>query len=189
MGTSKRHSEDVRARAVRMVQKRQAEHDSQWGTILSISSKIGCTPQSLHRWVARAKRDQGKRPRLSTVERDWLKELELEPKIQRVWQENLCEYVARRTWKQLNRQQIRVRKCTVVRLMCRLGLHGAVRGKGFKITVPDASDQRPADLVDRRFVADRPNQLWVADFTYVATWQGFVLVAFVVDACSRMIAG
>ena len=117
------------------------------------------------------------------------RDLELEPQIQRVWHENLCVYGARKTWKQLNREKIRVAKCTVARLMCSLGLHGAVRGKGFKTTVPDASAHRPADLVERQFVADRPNQLWVADFTYVATWQGFVFVAFVVDVYSRMIVG
>lgn len=78
MGTAKRYSEEVRGRAVRMVQEHQSEHDSQWATILSISSKIGCTPQSLHRWVARTEQDQGKRPGLSTVERDRLKDLERE---------------------------------------------------------------------------------------------------------------
>lgn len=117
------------------------------------------------------------------------RDLELGQQIQRVWHENLCVYGARKTWKQLNREQIRVARCTVARLMCRLGLHGAVRGKGFKTTVADDKAHRPADLVERQFVADRPNQLWVADFTFVATWQGFVFVAFVIDVYSRMIVG
>jgi len=70
-----------------------------------------------------------------------------------------------------------------------MGLQGARRGKAFKTTVPDLEASRPPDLVDRQFVATRPNQLWVADFTYVATWQGFVFVAFVIDVYSRMIVG
>ena len=78
MGTPNRYSEEVRARAVRMVQEHQSEHGSQWATILAIASKIGCTPQSLHRWMARAERDQGKRPGLSTADRDRLKDLERE---------------------------------------------------------------------------------------------------------------
>ncbi len=78
MATAKRYSAEVRERAVRMVQEHQAEHDSQWATILSISAKIGCTAQSLHRWVAQAERDHGKRAGLSTVEKDRLKDLERE---------------------------------------------------------------------------------------------------------------
>jgi transposase InsO family protein len=114
---------------------------------------------------------------------------ELKPQIQRVWQENFCVYGARKAWKQLNRERIRVAKCTVERLMRQLGLRGATRGRGFKTTRPDLGAPRPPDLVERQFVAERPNQLWVADFTYVATWQGFVFVAFVIDVYSRMIVG
>jgi transposase InsO family protein len=113
----------------------------------------------------------------------------LRGEIQRVWQENFCVYGARKAWKQLNRERIRVAKCTVERLMRQLGLRGAVRGKGFKTTRPDLAAARPPDLVERQFVAQRPNQLWVADFTYVATWQGFVFVAFVIDVYSRMLVG
>jgi transposase InsO family protein len=114
---------------------------------------------------------------------------ELRSHITRVWKENFCVYGARKAWKQLNREQIRVAKCTVERLMRQLGLRGAVRGRAYKTTRPDLAAQRPADLVERQFVADRPNQLWVADFTYVATWQGFVFVAFIIDVYSRMIVG
>jgi transposase InsO family protein len=117
------------------------------------------------------------------------RDVALRPEIERVWQENFCAYGVRKTWKQLNREKIRVAKCTVARLMRQLGLCGAVRGKAFKTTVPGRNSPRPADLVERRFVAERPNQLWVADFTYVATWQGFVFVAFVIDVYSRMIVG
>lgn len=113
----------------------------------------------------------------------------LKPEIARVWHENFCVYGARKAWRQLNRERIRVAKCTVERLMKDLGLRGAVRGKAFKTTRPELGTPRPPDLVDRQFVATRPNELWVADFTYVATWQGFVFVAFVIDVYSRMIVG
>ena len=80
-------------------------------------------------------------------------------------------------------------RCTVERLMKDLGLQGARRGKAFKTTIPDSGASRPADLVDRQFVATRPDQLWVADLTYVASWRGFVFVAFVIDVFSRRIVG
>lgn len=114
---------------------------------------------------------------------------ELEPEIERVWHENFDVYGVRKTWRQMNREGIRVARCTVGRLMRRLGLRGAVRGKRFKTTAPDLTATRPADLVERRFSASRPNQLWVADFTYVATWRGFVFVAFVIDVFARRIVG
>jgi putative transposase len=113
----------------------------------------------------------------------------LRPHITRVWQENFCVYGVHKTWKQLKRENIPVARCTVQRLMRDLGLRGAIRGRGFKTTIPDETAVRPADLVERRFVAQRPNQLWVADFTYVATWKGMVFVAFVIDVYSRMIVG
>lgn len=109
--------------------------------------------------------------------------------IRRVWRENFCVYGARKTWRQLNREAIPVARCTIERLMRKIGLCGAVRGKAFKTTIPDEKAQRPADLVERQFTAERPNQLWVADFTYVATWQGFVFVAFVIDVFARCIVG
>jgi len=117
------------------------------------------------------------------------RDAELRGQIGRVWRENFCTYGVRKTWKQLNREHVRVAKCTVRRLMRQLGLRGCSRGKSFKTTVPDTGSVRPADLVERQFVATRPNQLWVADFTYVATWRGFVFVAFVIDVYSRMIVG
>jgi transposase InsO family protein len=118
------------------------------------------------------------------------RDAELCPQIQRVWQENFCVYGVKKTWRQLNRERIQAARCTVERLMKRLGLRGAVRDRAFKTTtVPDLAAPRPADLVERRFSATRPNQLWVADFTYVATWRGFVYVAFVIDVFARMIVG
>jgi putative transposase len=86
--------------------------------------------------------------------------------IRRVWDENLQVYGARKVWRQLKREQFVVARCTVERLMGALGLQGAVRGKRYKTTIPDDAAERPADLVQRQFTATRPNQLWVADFTY-----------------------
>lgn len=114
---------------------------------------------------------------------------QLMPDIQRVWEENHRNYGARKVWKQLNRESIPVARCTVERLMKQLGLEGVRRGKRCITTVPDEAANKPLDLVNREFVAQRPNQLWVADITYVATWSGFVYVAFVVDVFSRYIVG
>ena len=105
---------------------------------------------------------------------------ELRPEIDRVWNENRQVYGAHKVWKQLNREAIPVARCTVARLMRDLGLQGAVRGKKYKTTIADEAAHRPPDLVDRNFTATRPNQLWVADLSYVATWSGFVYVAFVI---------
>jgi putative transposase len=103
--------------------------------------------------------------------------------------ENYGVYGPRKVWLQLNREGIEVARCTVERLMNLLGLHGIRRGKKWKTTVPDPTADRPLDLVQRRFNPTRPNALWVADFTYVATWAGVVYVAFVVDAYARRILG
>jgi transposase InsO family protein len=98
-------------------------------------------------------------------------------------------YGVRKVWKQLGRENVPVARCTVARLMRELGLSG-VRCGAFKVTThADGRADRPADLVERGFTATRPNQLWVADITYVATWKGFVYVAFVIDVFSRMIVG
>lgn len=113
----------------------------------------------------------------------------LSPEVQRVWDDNFQVYGARKVWLQLNREEIEVARCTVERLMREMGLAGAVRGKKCKTTVPDKNAARPADLVNRDFTASGPNQLWVADLTYVSTWRGFVYVAFVIDVFSRMIVG
>jgi putative transposase len=113
----------------------------------------------------------------------------LSEEVRRVWEENRMVYGARKVWRQLNREGLPVARCTVERLMGQMGLRGAVRGKRVWTTVADESAARPADLVERDFTADRPNRLWVADLTYVATWAGFVYVAFVFDVFSRMIVG
>jgi transposase InsO family protein len=115
---------------------------------------------------------------------------ELRVEIDRVWKENMSVYGAEKVWRQLGREEIAVARCTVERLMRAMGLRGVVRGGAFKVTTQaDESALRPPDLVERDFRASRPNQLWVADLTYVATWTGFVYVAFVIDVFSRAIVG
>ncbi|WP_395118299.1 IS3 family transposase [Rhodanobacter sp. FW102-FHT14D06] len=125
-----------------------------------------------HRRCARAKRDAL-----------------LLPEIERVWQGNMQVYGADKVWKQLGREGMTVARCTVERLMRRLGLHGVVRGKVVRTTVSDGKAPCPLDRVNRQFRAERPNQLWVSDFTYVSTWQGWLYVAFVVDVFARRIVG
>ena len=105
--------------------------------------------------------------------------------IQRVWEESDRNYGARKVWKQLGRESISAARCTVERLMKHLGLQGVRRGRRCITTIPDDAAHKPLDWVQRQFTAARPNQLWVADITYVPTWSGFVYVAFVVDVYSR----
>ncbi len=113
----------------------------------------------------------------------------LRPRITQVWQANRRVYGVKKVWKQLAREGDVVARCTVARLMNDLGLRGVVRGRRVKTTIPDLLAHKPLDLVQRHFAATRPNQLWVSDFTYVATWRGFVYVAFVIDVFSRRIVG
>ncbi|KAA1284790.1 IS3 family transposase [Alcaligenes faecalis] len=109
--------------------------------------------------------------------------------IGRVWQANMQVYGVRKVWHQLQREGIAVARCTVERLMRRLGLQGVRRGKRVRTTMADGSQACPLDRVNRHFHADRPNQLWVSDFTYVSTWQGWLYVAFVIDVFARRIVG
>ncbi len=109
--------------------------------------------------------------------------------VRRVWQANMQVYGVRKVWRQLHREGLEVARCTVGRLMRRQGLQGAVRGKKLRTTMPDSAAACPSDKVQRMFYAERPNQLWVSDFTYVSTWQGFVYVAFVIDVFARRIVG
>ena len=114
----------------------------------------------------------------------------LKPEVQRVFIENFSVYGARKIWKQLNRESIRIARCTTERLTTALGIHGATRGKAWKTTIPDADAVRPRDLVQRSFTATAPNQLWVADITYVSTWRNHVIyVAFIIDVFARRIVG
>jgi len=113
----------------------------------------------------------------------------LMPRIEQVWNANMQVYGADKVWKQMNREGVEVARCTVERLMRRLGLRGVKRGKVVRTTVSDAKAPCPLDKVNRQFKADRPNQLWVSDFTYVSTWQGWLYVAFIVDVYARRIVG
>jgi putative transposase len=270
MNTTQKYSPEVRERAVRLVFEHQAEHESQWAAIISIANKIGCTAETLRKWVRQAERDQGKRAGLTSSQRERLKQLErenlelkraneilrkaaaffaqaelerptevmmafidqhrseygVEPicrqflispstyyqhkareaepgrlpprvrrdaelsrEIRRVWEENFQVYGARKVFGQLGREEITVARCRVERLMRRVGLQGVVRGSKHRTTISKDVADRPADLVKRQFIATRPNQLWVADFTYVGRWSGFVYVAFVIDVFARRIIG
>jgi transposase InsO family protein len=113
----------------------------------------------------------------------------LRKEIRRVWQANMQVYGAQKVWRQLNREAIVVARCTVERLMRQQGLQGVRRGKHVRTTRPDPKATCPLDHVNRQFKADRPNQLWVSDFTYVSTWQGWLYVAFVIDVYARRIVG
>jgi len=113
----------------------------------------------------------------------------LEVEIQRVWDENKQVYGVRKVWRQLKRENIAAARCTVERLMKRLGIEGIRRGAKCWTTRSDDTLDLPADLVNRQFVATRPNQLWVADITFEGTWSGFVYVSFVIDVFARRIVG
>ena len=111
------------------------------------------------------------------------------PQIERVWQANWQVYGADKVWRQLRREGMTVARCTVERLMRQQGLRGVRRGKVVRTTISDSKTVCPLDRVNRQFRAERPNQLWVSDFTYVSTWQGWLYVAFVVDVFARRIVG
>jgi len=111
------------------------------------------------------------------------------PQSQRVWQANMQVYGADKVWRQLAREGVAVARCTVERLMRKLGLRGVMRGKVVRTTVGDAKAACPLDRVNRQFRAQRPNRLWVSDFTHVSTWQGWLYVAFVIDVFARRIVG
>lgn len=113
----------------------------------------------------------------------------LRPEIRRVFDENWRVYGVRKTWHQLRREGFDVARCTVARLMKDMGIQGVIRGKPHRTTIPDKKAPCPLDKVNRQFRVPAPNMLWVSDFTYVATWKGFVYVAFVIDAYARKIVG
>jgi transposase InsO family protein len=157
------------------------EHRENFG-VEPICKVLQIAPSGYRKHAAR-RRDPSRRCRRA------LRDEALMPRIEQVWQANLRVYGADKVWRQLHREGTRVARCTVERLMRRLGLHGVRRGKAVRTTVPDAAVPCPLDRVNRQFKADRPNQLWVSDFTYVSTWQGFVYVAFVIDVFARRIVG
>jgi putative transposase len=139
-------------------------------------------PSTYHAHVAR-RADPSRAP--ARARRDAV----LRPEIERVWTENFRVYGVRKVWRQLRREGLDVARCTVARLMGEMGLEGVVRGKAPKTTVSDKGVPCPLDRVNRQFRVAGPNRLWVSDFTYVATWAGFVYVAFVIDAFARRIVG
>jgi len=158
------------------------EHRDVYG-VEPICAVLPIAPSTYHEHRSR-RRDPERRP--TRAKRDD----ELRPEVRRVWDENFAVYGAEKVWRQLVREEVAVARCTVERLMREMGLRGAVRGRAWKLTtVTDEAAMRPPDLVEREFTATRPNQLWVADITYVATRVGFVYVAFVVDVFSRCIVG
>ena len=148
----------------------------------SICKVLQIAPSGYWRHVA-LRREPHKR--CARVQRDEA----LMPHIQRLWHANLQVYGADKVWKQMNREGVSVARCTVERLMRRLGLRGVRRGKVVRTTVGDSKAICPLDRVKRHFSAERPNQLWVSDFTYVSTWQGWLYVAFVIDVFARRIVG
>ena len=109
--------------------------------------------------------------------------------VRRVFAENFHVYGVRKVWRQLQRESFDVARCTVARLMRKMGLKGVIRGKPIRTTVSDKAAPCPLDKVNRQFRAPAPNMLWLSDFTYVSTWAGFVYVAFVIDAYARRIVG
>ena len=113
----------------------------------------------------------------------------LKPEIARVFAENFAVYGVRKVWRQMRREGFEVARCTVARLMGELGVQGVIRGKPVRTTISDKASPCPLDHVNRQFYAPAPDRLWLSDFTYVATWAGFVYVAFVVDAYARRIVG
>jgi transposase InsO family protein len=117
------------------------------------------------------------------------RDIALEPEIARVFAENFRVYGVRKVWRQLRREGQEIARCTVERLMRRMGIQGVIRGKPVKTTISDKAAPCPLDHVNRRFHSSRPNALWVSDFTYVSTWNGFVYVAFVIDTFARRIVG
>jgi len=159
------------------------EHRDAYG-VEPICRVLPIAPATYHE-QRRRRDDPGRRPARA------IRDDVLRAEIRGVWQQSFGGvYGARKVWRELQRRGIAVARCTVERLMREMGLRGAVRGRRYKVTTEaDESLQKPADLVQRAFVATRPNQLWVADLTYVATWGGFAYVALVIDVFSRRIVG
>jgi transposase InsO family protein len=143
---------------------------------------LAIAPSTYHAHAARRDKPETAPAR---VRRD----TELSVEIKRVFNENFQVYGVRKVWRQLKREGYDVARCTVARLMKKMALQGVIRGRRVRTTVSDKATPCPLDRVNRRFRSPRPNALWVSDFTYVATWTGFVYVAFVIDAYARRIVG
>jgi putative transposase len=157
------------------------QHRSEYG-VEPICAQLPIAPSTYYEHKAREAEPERAPPR---VRRD----VELSSDIRRIYEENFQVYGARKVWRQLGREQVTVARCTVERLMRSLGLQGVMRGRKRRTTISEEKAFLPVDRVKRQFTAKRPNELWVADFTYVATWAGFVYVAFVIDVFARRIIG
>ena len=162
---------------VAFIDAHRAEHG-----VESICEELQISPSTYYEPKARQAAPTRLPPRLQ-------RDQALVPQIRRVYEENFGVYGARKIWRQLGREDIGIARCTVERLMRSLGLQGVVRGRKCRTTIAPTGAERPLDRVNRQFQASRPNELWVADFTYVATWAGFVYVAFVIDVFARRIIG
>ena len=157
------------------------DHRGEYG-VEPICRVLPIAPSTYHE-RARQRRDPS---RLSArAQRDFA----LKPEILRVFAENFCVYGVRKVWRQMQREGFGIARCTVERLMGDLGLQGVIRGKPVRTTISDKAAPCRLDQVNRQFHAPAPNMLWVSDFTYVATWAGFVYVAFVIDVFARYIVG
>jgi len=157
------------------------EHRARHG-VEPICRVLPIAPSTYHAHAAR-RADPGKLP--ARTQRD----ITLRSEIRRVYEENFRVYGVRKVWRQLLREETALARCTVARLMRTMGLQGVMRGKRVRTTISNAAAPCPLDRVNRQFKAPRPNALWVSDFTYVATWAGFVYVAFVIDVFARRIVG
>jgi putative transposase len=157
------------------------DHRGAYG-VEPICKVLPIAPSTYHARVAQ-RRDPEKLSRRAR------RDMVLKPEIARVFAENFEVYGVRKVWRQLGREGISVARCTVERLMRSMGLQGVVRGKPVRTTISDKAAPCPQDHVNRQFHAPAPNVLWLSDFTYVATWSGFVYVAFVIDAFARRIVG
>ena len=157
------------------------EHRGDYG-VEPICNVLPIAPSTYHDRV-RQRRDPS---RLSArAQRD----LMLKPEVQRVFDANFGVYGVRKVWRQMQREGFDIARCTVERLMREMGLAGVIRGKPLRTTMSNKAAACPLDQVNRQFHASAPNRLWVSDFTYVATWAGFVYVAFVIDVYARYIVG
>jgi transposase InsO family protein len=157
------------------------DHKQEYG-VEPICRVLPIAPSTYHDHVAK-RRDPSRRSVRAKREET------LKAEVRRVFEENFGVYGVRKVWRQLQREGFDVARCTVARLMRQMGLEGAIRGKPVRTTRSDRAAPCPLDHVNRQFQALAPNRLWVSDFTYVATWTGFVYVAFVIDAFARRIVG
>jgi putative transposase len=157
------------------------DHRASFG-VEPICRELPIAPSTYHAEIGR-RADPSKAP--LRVRRD----VALRGAIRRVWEGNFGVYGLRKVWRQLGREGVSVARCTVARLMRQMGLQGIVRGRSVRTTMGDKTAPCPLDRVNRDFKAPAPDRLWVSDFTYVATWSGFVYVAFVIDAYARRIVG